>query len=108
MIKILKPLDTLETRIGVSPRAHTQARGQGQEVARQAGVGQEEPQEVASRVFLCYSRNRTTPQARAEEGDAQEEPQAGREVAEGGQARGQVAEGRQARGQGQVRRRSPT
>ena len=57
----VKLFDALETRIGVSPRAHTQARGQGQEVARQAGVGQEEPQEVARRVWtLCYSHERVT------------------------------------------------
>ena len=63
MIKNLKPLDTLETRIGVSPRAPPQARGQGQEVARQAGGVQEEPQEAARRVrtrFLCYSHDTFT------------------------------------------------
>ena len=56
-------LDALETRIGVSPRARPQARGQearGQEVARQ---GQEEPQEAARGVrtrFLCYSHDAFT------------------------------------------------
>ena len=59
-------------------------------------------------LFLCYSHERVYEQARAQEGDAEEEPQARGQVSQGVQARGQVAQGRQARRKGQARRRRPT